>query len=237
MISPEKLQLYAGSPAAFRSDLLIDGGNGIIRFGDVIEPYQAEDFAALDPGWMHCSGRPQGDAKLRAYLERPRGHSKSSDTALMITWVLAFAPKILRGFAAAADRQQAGILRDGIARLIAINPWLSQVLEVQNWFVKNVAAGHPGRDSSLEIMSSDVGSSYGLLPDFIVCDEITHWGPSGDQLFHSLLSSAAKRPSCMFAILTNAGTGKGESWQWNIREAAERSLDWHFHSLDGPKAS
>jgi len=237
MISESQLQRYAASPADFRNDLLIDSGNGIVRFGDVIEPYQAADFTALDVGWMHCSGRLQPNAKLRAYIERPRGHSKSSDTAMMITWTLAFAPEILRGFAAAADKEQARILRDAIARLLALNPWLAQLLDVQNWVVRTVAIGHPGRDSQLEILSCDVNNSYGLLPNFIVCDEITHWGPSGDQMFHSLLSSAAKRSSCMFAILTNAGNGRGESWQWKIRESAQQSPAWHFNSLDGPKAS
>jgi phage terminase large subunit-like protein len=237
MIEQQKLAKYASDPATFRADLIVDGGNGLARLGEIIEPWQAADFAATDPGWMHCTGRPQPGARQRAYLERPRGHSKTSDLAVMVAWVLAFSPRILRGFAAAADRDQARLIRDAMAKLIRVNPWLSEILDVQNYIIRNVAAGHPGQDSQLEILSGDVGSSYGLLPDFIVADEITHWSAGGEALWHSLISSAAKRPSCMVAVISNAGTGKGDSWQWSLRESARTSPDWHFSRLDGPHAS
>lgn len=227
------LERFAADPVAFRAALMVDAGRAApVRFADVIEPWQAADFRATDPGW-----RVVGDAKLRCYLERPRGHSKTSDLAMMVAHRLAFAPRILRGYAAAADRDQARLLRDALARLIRFNPWLDELLDVQNYTVRNRATGHPGKDSQLEILSCDVGSSYGLLPDFVIADELTHWGASGEALWHSLISSAAKRPSCMVVVISNAGTGKGDSWQWKVREHARTSQDWHFSRLDGPRAS
>jgi hypothetical protein len=71
------------------------------------------------------------------------------------------------------------------------------------------------------------------LPDFVICDELSHW--PGPELWYSLLSSAAKKPSCVLVVLTNAGVGR--SWAWEVRENASRSPDWYFSSLDGPHAS
>ena len=142
------------------------------------------------------------------YLERPRGHSKTSDLAVMVTWALAFAPRMVRGVAAAADRDQSRLLRDAILRLVRLNPWLGPVLDVQAYVVRNVADGHPGRDSQLEIISSDAGSSFGLLVDFIVCDEVTNWEGDGD-LWHSLISAVAKRPSCLIVFILKRWVNSG----------------------------
>jgi hypothetical protein len=82
------------------------------------------------------------------------------------------------------------------------------------------------------VISSDVGSSWGQLPDFVICDELCHW--SKPDLWYSLCSSAAKKPQAVLVVLTNAGVGTG--WQWAVREAARTSADWHFSSLVGPQA-
>ncbi|HUY91388.1 MAG TPA: terminase large subunit [Pirellulales bacterium] len=216
-------------PAAFRQHLLIDGDAGPRRLGDCLDPWQRADFEALDPGWRRVAGLA-GDGPQRAYLERPRGHSKTSDLAVMATWVLLAARRQISGVAAAADRDQARLLRDAVGKLVALNAWLAEILDVQVYRVTNRHTG-----STLEILSSDAATSYGLTPDFIIVDELTHW--STDSLWVSLFSAAAKRSNSMLAIIANAGVGCGSSWQWNIREAARQSDDWYFHSLDGPCAS
>jgi hypothetical protein len=53
-----------------REAIVLEDGR---RFGDVIEAWQAEDFAALD-----------APAHRHAYLERPRGHSKTGDAGTEI---------------------------------------------------------------------------------------------------------------------------------------------------------
>lgn len=236
MIAPAKFAEYADSPAAFRRDLMVEAGARIAPLGEVLDPWQQSDFEVSDPGWMRAVGLRTEPAVQRVYLERPRGHSKTSDLAVMVSWALAFAPRMLRGYAAAADQDQAKLLRDAIAKLLRLNPWLGQILAVNRYAVFNIAESHPGRDSELTIISSDVGSSYGILPDFIVIDELSHW-PGGDELWASLLSAAAKRSTCMLQVISNAGMGMGVSWQWNVREACRASANWHFSRLDGPVAS
>lgn len=228
-----------------RDGLLIDTDAGPRPFATAADPWQRSDLAAITPGWLRMmgfGGAPEG--KQRAYLERPRGHSKTADLALLCAFALAFAQKPIRGIAAAADQDQARLLRDAIQTLVRLNPILDAsrsftlpglgasqgMLDVQAYKVVNVKTG-----SALEIISSDAGSSYGLTPDFEVVDELTHW--KSEELWSSLVSSAAKRANCVCVVISNAGFGAGSSWQWRAREACRTDPAWHFSRLDGPSAS
>ncbi len=237
MIDTKAFQRYAKDPAAFRDDLLIDVDGNVVRFGDVMDDWQREDFAKIDPALKACNGRATDndtDAVTHAYLERSRGHSKTNDIGVICVWALAFANRPLKCYAYAADRDQAALLKDAMETLIKLNPWLGKILEVQKNQVTNIADGHPGNGARLEISTSDVGSSYGILPDLIVADELTHWAGDGS-LWHSLISSAAKRSNCLLLTISNAGFV--DSWQWHVRQTARTDEAWYFSRLDGPKAS
>lgn len=234
MIDSKTFARYAANPSAFRNDLIVDVDGIARRFGDVQDPWQRDDFAALDPALMRCNGRSKSNSKTRAYFERPRGHSKTTDLAVTCCWALAFATRPLKGYAFAADRDQAALLKDAMATIVRLNPWLGEILDVQKNLVLNIARGHPGAGGRLEIFTSDVASSYGILPDLIIADELTHWEGDG-ALWHSLISSAAKRSNCLLAVISNAGFA--DSWQWKVREAAHTDCGWIFSRLDGPRAS
>lgn len=201
---------------------------------EVADWYQRQDVQALTPSLYLVAGLPFIQAAgettyLRAYLERGRGHSKTTDTAFLVIWLMVFSPRRLFGVVAAADRDQARLILDSIAAIIAATPWLAEILQVQAWRVINKATG-----SVLDVLSSDVASSYGITPDFIVCDELTHWkDSSGEALWHSLFSSAMKRRHCLLIIISNAGVGMGVAWQWHIRELFRQNPNAYFHSLDG----
>ena len=220
------------SPAAFRRNLQVDiGGGRIVPLGHVLETWQAADFKALDPGWeTMVSAVSNPSALLRGYLERPRGHSKTTDIAAMASWALWAVPRKLVGVVAAGSEDQAALLRGAIDGMLRHNPWLGKTIRAQKGEVINVQTG-----STLSILASDEHTTFGHTPDFVVLDEITHWKKQG--LWTSLFSSIAKRPQCMLVIISNAGFGKGTSWQWEKREMARTSPEWYFHSLDGAQAS
>src|SRR3989304_5762779 len=156
-------------PKDFREALVLDTDSGPRPFAEVIDPWQASDFAALDNGWRKAAGQNVvGDCYSRGWLERGRGHAKSSDVMVMASWCLFASRRQLSGVVCAVDRDQAALDRDHVSRLLSLNPWLSRVIEVQQWRIVNQHTG-----STLEIMASDVPSSYGLLIDFAVCDEVT----------------------------------------------------------------
>lgn len=197
------------------------------RLAAILQPWQARDFAALDPAWLTLAGRGPMEGPRRAYLERPRGHSKTTDTAVQVTWILQWALAPVRGLAAAADQDQARLIHAAIGDLVRHNPHLCPDLQVRKESIRNTRTG-----SELQVISSDVGSSWGQLPDFVICDELCHW--TKPELWYSLCSSAAKKPSCVLVVLTNAGFGTG--WQWEVRAAAMASGEWYFSSLAGSQA-
>ncbi len=226
----QQLRKLQASPAAFRSVLLIDSDGGSQRLSTVLDDWQRADFEALDPAWMAVAGLPNAKGTstvLRAWLERPRGHSKTSDLAVMVTWCLFASARKLSGVLAAADRDQAKLLRDAVSKLVRLNPWLAEFITVQEQKILN-----PHTGSECVVIASDVASSYGLLCDFIVADEVTHWSDRG--LWDSLLSTAAKRKTCLLLAITNAGCC--DTWQFTIREAIRTDPSWYFSRLDGPRA-
>ncbi len=201
-------------------------------FGEIIQPWQENDFALLDPAWQKLAGLDVETNICRAWIERPRGHAKTSDMAIEIAWILRFANRPLNGIVAAADQDQAALIRDAFERLVQLNAWMFKPLTLLKHRIENHETG-----SRLKVISSDVNSSWGMLPDFVICDELCHW-PKPD-LWYSLLSSAAKRPHCVLAVLTNAGIGQG--WQWTVRESARKNAQqknpmWAFSTLEGPHA-
>lgn len=214
------------SPLAFREALQLTN-NQLRPANELFEDWQRTDFAALDDAWKRLAGFEVPKSTRLAYIERPRGHSKTSDMAVQLAWILAYGRPQLHGVAAAADQDQARLIRDAIARLIGLNPYFCKPLEVRQNEVLNPETG-----SRLSIISSDVKSSWGLLPDFVICDELCHW--EKPDLWHSLFSAAAKKPDALLAILTNAGVGR--NWQWELREHARTSNTWYFSTLDGPSA-
>jgi len=214
-------------PAAFRASLLIDTDAGPKPFE--MDPWQRTDFLALDAGWMRAVVGSTAEAQYqRGWLERARGHSKSLDLGVMAAWALFASRRRLSGIAAAGDQDQARILRDAIGRLTYINPWLSRFLEVTNNRVTN-----PNTGSTLDIITSDAPTSYGLTPDFVIADEVVHWRKR--DLWDSLLSSAAKRSTCMLVCISNAGLS--DDWTWKLREAVRTDPSWYFSRLEGPVAS
>ncbi len=201
---------------------------------DVVEPWQVRDFEALDPAWRLLAGVPPAagvpaaqPVYRRAWIERPRGHSKTTDMAVQLAWLLIAARRQVTGVAAAADLEQASLLLESLRGLSRINAHLFRDLEFRTQMVR-----HRETRSRLQLIASDVGSSWGLTPDFIICDELCHW--SKHDLWDALISSAAKRSQCLLAVLSNAGVGR--DWQWDARQAAQDSPGWHFSTLSGPQA-
>lgn len=220
------LELQA-DPSKFRDVLKIDADGRTVRLGAVLDDWQRDDFEALDPAWKNIVGQSTETGTNRAWLERPRGHSKTTDIAASVSYALFASKRLIRGVCAAADAEQAGLIKKAIDSMCRLNPWLNDLLDVQGSRVVNQRTG-----SELEIITSDSLSSYGKLVDFVVCDELTHWRTNA--LWVSLFSTAGKR-RCVFLVITNAGY---ESlWQYELRQNIKVAPDWYFSRLEGPKAS
>jgi hypothetical protein len=191
------------------------------RWKLIREPWQTELVRPLVPAIEHACGiRPDYDGPLFFWFTLPKGHDKSSLIARLLNWAVAFSRNLVKAYAAAADKTQAKIIRDAMRDEARRNSWLDSRLKFNNYEVT-------GPGGKLEIRSSDADTASGLLPDIVVCDEITFW--KNRQLYDARFAGAAKRPHCVFIVITNAGLKGPDQWQWLLRETARTSESWHFY--------
>jgi hypothetical protein len=216
----------AASPSVFREHLAIDADGRPTPFRP--DPFQVGDLGVLDPGLMAVAGRGEPPVIRKHWWERVRGASKTSDMCIALAWVLAFGARPVRAVAAAGDADQARLIRDGLETLLRCNDFLRGALQCRQNVVANDRTG-----AQLQIISSDVATSFGITPDMIVVDEIGHWPDGkGENLWGSLFSASAKRAHCVLIVSTNAGFQ--EHFAWRLRESVRGDPAWHFSRVSEP---
>jgi len=163
----DDLKRWQSDPAEFRRGLLIDADTGPRPFAAALDDWQSDDFAC--PLIRRGDELPARRLSRRTYEHGFLGDAatpKQLIIAVSAAWVLFASQRSLSGVVCAADEDQAALTRNAIARLIRGNAWLGEFIECQKLKVINKHTG-----STLEIISSDAPSSYGLLIDFAICDE------------------------------------------------------------------
>lgn len=163
------------------------------------------------------------------FIGRPRGGSKTTDLgAIGTAWVLS-AEGPGRYYAAAADRDQARLILDSVAGFARRAPDLAVGLKVDQWKVTAPSSG-----ATLEVLASDVGSSWGLRPDGVIVDELGWWPdvPSSHLLLDSLLSSAAKMANCRVAVITSPSSPS--HFAYKLRNHAAEDPLWRLSETPGP---
>lgn len=223
-MNPKLLKQFATDPAAFRTHLLIPGGNGVGRLGELMADFQRTDFAALDRAFLALAASRKPEVG-RYWWERTKGASKDTDLAAALLWLLAFSPRPLTCQVGAADQGQADELRKAAKGVLRLNPWLAEVVEVQAWNILNTRT-----ESRCEIIAADVAGSHGARPDLLILNELSH--VTKREFAENLLDNATKVPQGVVCIATNAGFVP--SWQWDWRENARTSPRWHFSAYTRP---
>jgi hypothetical protein len=204
-------------PVALVHALVLESGE---RWGDVAADFQIEDVEAifddLGPLWH--------------FLTRPRGGSKSLDLALvLLAWLICRAAPGDRGYIVASDRDQGAFaVLDAIDGLVRRTPELQGMVDVQT--DKVVAAS----GATVEVLSADGASSWGLRPGFIVVDECAQWPSTRNarNVWTALVSATGKMPGCRLVVLTSAG--EPSHWSHKVLKTAVRSKSWHVHEIPGP---
>lgn len=201
--------------------VIIDSRPEPKRFGSVCEWWQKLKVDAVLPAIEYVTGyRNHYDGPLNFYFELAKGGDKSGFAARILNWVLGYSRKKIKAYAAAADTDQARLIRDAMFRERELNTFLRrrvQILLKAAW----------GRGGQLEILAADAASSHGKTPDLLIIDEFTHI--HSREFFDALYSARNKRPSCVTIIQSNAGV-KG-SYQWELREIARTTPSrWFFYA-------
>jgi hypothetical protein len=96
-----------------------------------------------------------------------------------------------------------------------------------------------GANSRIRLIASDAPSAWGLGGSHkrfrVIADELTNW--KDDAMWIALASATGKTDDAQTLVFTNAGTGRGTSWQWRVRESARHEPWAHLFSAKGTIAS
>jgi hypothetical protein len=216
----------------FRTAVLIETPDGERRpYESVLEHWQRPDVEALDSAvenTIHPGSRR--DIIQRFYYERARGHSKTTDQAILCLGIAYSSDRTLTGVVGSGTKDQAALLRRQAEKIASLNPWIASRVEITRYSIKNKITG-----TEIKILTSDESSNYGETPDVVIVDELTVWKNRG--LWDALFSAVAKVPHCFLVVISNAGRNKGVDWQWEIRELARKDPAWRFRTTNGSVAS
>lgn len=190
------------------------------RWGKAAEPWQRADAEAIlgeDGPRLH-------------FLTRPRGASKTTDLAgVALAALVVQLPAGARGYAVAADADQASLLVDAARGFVARTPDLPALVEVQAARLLSRPNG-----ASLTVLAADAPSAYSILPHLLIVDELANWPNSARHrgTWVAVASAMAKVPGSRLVILTTAGDPA--HWSHRVLAEARSSPTWRVHEVPGP---
>lgn len=238
----EGLALASASARTLRNYLRlvrIDGSNGPVRFGEVMEPWQADSNLPIIDALDAVGGLTTGYAgPLYFWRDLPQGHDKTSGIARLLNGILAFSHKPLAIGCFARDTDQANRIWKFMKREASLNPWLDERLE----FIQKVVRSKrmPAGDNmvgggELTIYDADFEGNAGHKLDVTVCEELTWWPDKAKQLFDQLYTRRHKIKGAVFVVLGNAGITK--TWQHDAYINAQNDPTWDVYRTEGSVAS
>ena len=214
----------------FCRGLYIKAQTGKKRFERVMAPFQRTCFENLASSLEQLRDGAMPD-KRRWWIERTKKASKDADLAVVIAWLVAFPTRPFYGQIGAADRGQAGIVRDRLSDLLFYNPWLNDKMELVGNEIRSKVLRQNGKPLALiDIESSDVTGSHGGTPDILIVNELSHI--TRFEFAETMMDNADGVAQGMVIIATNAGVKNSKPWQW--RCAAIASPEWSVHVVSAP---
>jgi hypothetical protein len=214
------LREYQSHPVGFQQNIYIPTGRGPRKFSDVMEGFQEERFAAVNPSLLAVS-RNESPPVPRVWDERTKGGSKDTDWGINILWLMAFSRRPLRIQVGAYDQQQADELRLIVKGILKIdrplNRFLNEVIDVQQTRIVNTRT-----ESTTEILTTDRLGSHGSRPDVVLINELTHQSDRG--FAETLLDNLDKMPCGFGIVATNAGFDP--SWQLDWKRTFAKHRRW-----------
>jgi hypothetical protein len=214
----------------FVRGLIIDGQTGPRVFDSVMCDFQKVTFTDLAESIEAIRNGTMPKVR-RAWIERTKKASKDADLATIVAWLVAFPTRPFYGQIGAADRDQAGIIKDRLVALMFHNPWLRKYVRIVGYEIRSTAEAEPGTPlCRFEIKSSHIAGSHGGTPDLLIINELSHitkW-----EFAENLMDNADGVLQGMAIVATNAGIKGSKSWTW--RETAMVSDEWNTYLLSQP---
>ena len=192
------------------------------RWGELAIDHQKDDAEAINTL----------DGPRLHFLTRPRGGSKTSDlAAVALSWLAVDAPIRARGYVVASNGEQAGILIDAAASLVARTPEIDGVLTVEN---EKIVAPN---GAWIRILNLSDSGAWGLRDaHLLILDEFAQWPETrgAKRVYTAVRSTVQKVPNCRLVILTSAGEPSHWSYNEVYKPALEDPTGWRVSAMPGP---
>lgn len=191
------------------------------RWGECATGDQWDDMQALL--------QPDGGPRYHFWL-RSRGRSKTFDTgAATVAVMLTDARPGDEIYAAAAGKDQAGLLAGKIRQITVNTPELAGAVEVQQTRVLTPSTG-----AVLDVLSSELAGSWGKTPFWVFVDEICNHDntPPKEAFVKSLTTALPKRRDsrCLLA----SSPSDSAHWSYARWQHAQKSRLWRASQMTGP---
>jgi hypothetical protein len=171
------------------------------------------------------------DGPRRHMILRAKGYDKTRGAAALsiVSLVTQFSPHgDQKGYVAAADAEQATLLRQSVQAFVDGTPELRGEIVVEG---RKITA--PKRGTELHILAADTAGSHGLRPCWLVVDELANWPdtPRHREFFDSIWAGLAKTRGRGIVITT---PGSPAHFSHEIYEAAKSDPMWRVSHTLGP---
>lgn len=214
----------------FARGLKIASVHGPQIFENCMAGFQRVCFEELAPSLQNVREGVKPEIQ-RWWIERTKKASKDADLAVIMLWLIAFPIRPLFMQVGAANKEQAGIVKDRITHILHWNPWLNDHVEMIHSVVRSKKKLDNGQPMAyLNVLSSDIAGAHGGTPDVLIINELSHitrW-----EFAENLMDNADGVANGLVIIATNAGFKgtKAEVWRNN----AIRNDTWCVHVLAKP---
>jgi Phage Terminase len=190
------------------------------RWGEAATPEQWDDMEAL----------LSGEGPRRHFWLRARGRSKTTDcAAASLAMMLTVFGAGDECYAAAAGRDQAGLIIRKVRGIAERTPELAGALDIQNYRIITPRTG-----AMLDVISSDLATSWGKTPRWLFVDEVANHGSgeTAQQFADSLLTALIKRPDSQCLCATTPSSPS--HWAYGLWQAALGDPLWRTSVVSGP---
>jgi phage terminase large subunit-like protein len=152
----------------------------------------------------------EGERLVRlAALSVARGNGKSALLAGLSLAHLLGPMKEPHGecYAAALDREQAGVLYRMVRNYVEATPWMAAAVNVRDWH-KSIEV--EADRSTWTALTSDARKAHGLAPSFWIADEVAQW--RSRELWDNLRTGMAKRAHALGVTISTQAADDFHFW-------------------------
>jgi phage terminase large subunit-like protein len=170
----------------------------------------------------------EGERLVRlAGLSVARGNGKSALLAGLSLAHLLGPMKEPHGecYAAALDREQAGVLFKMVRAYIEATPWMAAAVNIKDWH-KSIEVD--ADRSTWTALTSDARKAHGLAPSFWIADEVAQW--RSRDLWDNLRTGMAKREHALGVTISTQAKDDQHFWSQMVDAEPVPSVYMQLHA-------